>query len=74
MGHKAILKENGEAATYNEYKDSTLDLYRAQTLGFLFPGLQERLLNIIEQEVTRIKEASPLNKANESIETNEVIK
>ena len=58
VGHKAILKENGEVATYNEYGDNTLDIYRAEALGFLFPSVEEKLLNIIEQEVSGTKEVS----------------
>lgn len=51
---KAILKEDGEKATYNAYGDNTLDLYRAQVTGFSFPQLDEKLVSIIKYEVNRI--------------------
>lgn len=54
VGRKAILREDGEAATYNEYGDHTLDTHRAQTIGYTFPKLEEKLLNIIKHEVNQM--------------------
>lgn len=53
VGLKAILKEDGEAATYNEYGDNTLDIHRAKEIGFIFPRLEEKLLKILMIECGR---------------------
>ena len=54
VGRKAILKEDGEVATYNEYGDNTLDTHRAKAIGYTFPRLEEKLLSIIKHEVSQI--------------------